>query len=100
MISVLSDKKEGFRFYFVLRDGALSFGGGMTEAGELVADPACTQKELMLRTLVNKCMNDFVPAVFTRSVWEADLTRFGFEKEGDRFVSSWDRLRLPHECGN
>ena len=70
------------------------------ENGFLVCDGACTQKELMLRTIVNKCMNDFVPEVFARGEWGVDLTRFGFEREGEIFRSSWEKLRLPHDCGN
>ena len=52
----------------------------------------------MLRTLINKCMNDFVPSVTAGGDWGADLTRFGFVREGELFVSSWDRLKLPHDC--
>ena len=100
MLFVLSSKKEGFRFYFILRDGERSFGGGLAEDGFLVCDGACTQKELMLRTLINKCMNDFLPEVFARGEWGVDLTRFGFEREGEIFRSSWEKLRLPHDCGN
>lgn len=100
MLSVLSQKREGFRFYFVLSDGAGEYGGGLTEEGCLVCDGACPQKELMLRTLVNKCMNDFVPEVRTRDAWGVPLERFGFLREGEVFVSAWDRLRLPHDCGD
>lgn len=97
MYSVLSGKREGYAFYYELTDGDARFGGGMKD-GELVCDPACTQKELMLRTLVFRCMNAFVPQVKTRDVWGVDLSRFGFAREGDFFLSSWDRLRLPHDC--
>ncbi len=71
----------------------------MREDKFLVCDPACTEKELMLRTLINKCMNDFVPEVYARGDWGTDLTRFGFERAGDVFRSSWEKLRLPHDCG-
>ena len=98
MLSVLCREKEGFAFYFELKDGAETSGGGLTDAGELVCCPACTQKELLLRALVNKCMNDFVPLIKTRDVWGTDLSRFGFVKDGAVFVSSWDRLKLPHGC--
>ena len=54
----------------------------------------------MLRTLVNKCMNDFVPEVRTRDAWGVPLKRFGFARDGEFFVSSWDKLRLPHDCGD
>ncbi len=100
MLSVLASRKEGYRFYFELRDGGRTFGGGLTEAGLLICDPACTQKELMLRTLVNKCRNDFVPAVSARDEWGVALGRFGFERKGELFYSSWDKLRLPHDCGH
>ena len=100
MLSVISQKKEGFRFYFVLKDGKGEYGGGLTEEGLLVADAACPQKELMLRTLVNKCMNDFVPRAAARDEWGLDLTRFGFLREGALFVASMDTFRLPHDCGH
>ena len=99
MLSVLLQKEPGYRFYFVLSDGEGSYGGGLREGGELVCDPACPQKELMLRALVNKCINDFIPRAFTRDVWGVDLARFGFAPEGEGFAASWQALRLPHDCG-
>ena len=54
----------------------------------------------MLRTLVNKCMNDFVPEVFAFDTWGVDLNRFGFERAGERFRAFWETLRLPHDCGD
>ena len=98
MYSVIFGKREGYVFYFELKDGAEVSGGGLTDAGELVCSPACAQKELLLRALINKCINDFVPRVTTRGVWGTDLSRFGFVREGELFVSSWDRLKLPHDC--
>ena len=74
-------------------------GGGMKD-GELVLDAACTQKELMLRTLINKCMNDFVKSVKTRDVWGTDLTRFGFQLQDGYYVAGYETLRLPHDCGH
>ena len=100
MLSVVLRQAPGFRFYFVLSDGKGDYGGGLREDGSLFCDPACPYKELMLRTLVNKCMNDFVPEVRTRDNWGVPLERFGFSREGEVFVSSWDKLRLPHDCGH
>ena len=100
MLSVLSQTREGFRFYFALSDGAAVYGGGLTENGILVCDDACPQKELMLRTLVNKCMNDFVPEVRTRDNWGVPLERFGFSREGEFWVASYETLKLPHDCGH
>ena len=54
----------------------------------------------MLRTLINKCMSEGVSRVCTRDVWGTDLLRFGFEREGDFFVSDAEKLRLPHDCGH
>lgn len=68
----------GCAFWYELFDGENTFGGGMTEEGELFCDAACTQKELMLRTLVFRCMNEGVTAVYARDGWGPDLTRFGF----------------------
>ena len=100
MLSVLSQKREGFRFYFVLFDGVAEYGGGLTEDGFLVCDEACPQKELMLRTLVNKCMNDFIPEVRTGGIWRMPLERFGFAREGEFWVASYETLKLPHDCGH
>lgn len=98
MLSVLSKPKAGCAFYYELFDGENTFGGGMTEGGELFCDAACTQKELMLRTLVFRCMNEGVPAVYARDGWGLDLTRFGFVRNGERFGATAESLRLPHDC--
>lgn len=99
MFSVLSRRKEGYRFYYVLADGERNFSGGMTEEGELVCDPACPQKELFFRTLVFRCMNEGTESAWTRDVWGLDLTRFGFVPEGGKFTGCRDSFRLPHDCG-
>ena len=98
MLSVVLRQAPGFRFYFVLSDGKGDYGGGLREDGSLFCDPACPYKELMLRRLVNKCMNDFVPSVTAGGDWGADLTRFGFVREGGSFRAAWEQLRLPHDC--
>ncbi len=98
MLSVLSKQRAGYAFYYELFDGERTFGGGMTEAGELVCDAACTQKELMLRTLVFRCYNEGVASVCTQDVWGTALARFGFVREGGRFVATAASLRLPHDC--
>ena len=99
MLSVLLQKREGYAFCYALQEGGAVFYGGMTPAGELVCDEACTQKELMLRTLVFKCMNDFVPRVYTRGVWGVPPERFGFPREGEAYAAELADLRLPHDCG-
>ena len=99
MLSVLCKKREGYAFYYELSDGQGVYGGGMKD-GELVCDAACMQKELMLRTLVNKCMNDFVKSVRTRDIWDTDLLRFGFELQDGYYVAGYEKLRLPHDCGH
>ena len=98
MLSVLLRKKEGFAFYFVLQDDAGSYGGGLTQEGRLVCEQECPQKELMLRTLINKCKNDFVKEVFSEDIWGLPLERFGFTEENGLYRSSWEALRLPHDC--
>lgn len=98
MLSVLLKPKDGFSFYFELTDGRCVSGGGLDEDGLLRSDVPDCYRDLMLRALVSKCMNDFVPEVRARGEWGCDLTRFGFEKRGDLFVSSWDKLKLPHDC--
>lgn len=100
MISVLLTKKAGFRFSYELIDGDKKFYGGLTEEGFLVFQEGLTQKELMFRTLVFKCMNDFVSEIKTRDEWEQDLTRYGFVKEQGLYRASWDMLKFPHDCGD
>ena len=101
MLSVLEEKRAGFRFYYTLSDGENSYGGGLTDGGFLFADAACPYKELMLRTLINKCINEFVPAVKAEDEWGADLARFGFKKNSNGiFTASFETLALPHGCGN
>ena len=73
--------------------------GYFNEDGFLCVDALCPFKELMLRTLINKCINEFVQKVCAKDVWDTDLVRFGFERQGDVFVSSFETLRLPHDCG-
>ncbi len=98
MLSVVLRNKEGYRFYYVLTDGSSESGGGLTDKGELVCDERCPQKELLLRALINKCCNEFVARVTARDCWGVDLERFGFVAEAEGYVSSWDRLCLPHDC--
>ena len=55
----------------------------------------------MLRTLINKCMNEFVPAVKAKDEWGTDLARFGFQKHPDGiYTAGFETLALPHDCGN
>ncbi len=98
MLSVLSKPRAGYRFYYELFDGENTFGGGVTQEGELVCDGACTQKELMLRTLVFRCLGEGAAPVYTRAAWGCDLARFGFVREGERCTASAESLRLPHDC--
>ena len=98
MLSVLSKERAGYAFYYELSDGENTFGGGMTEAGELVCDPLCTEKELLLRTLVFRCQNEGFARAFTRADWGVDLARFGFSREGELFSATAESLRLPHDC--
>ena len=101
MLSVLQGKKAGFRFYYTLSDGASGYGGGLAEDGFLTVDAACPYKELMLRALINKCINEFVPAVKAKDEWGTDLARFGFQKHPDGiYTAGFETLALPHDCGN
>ena len=66
MLSVLLKPKDGFFFYFELTDGRCVSGGGLGEDGLLRSDVPDCYRDLMLRALVSKCMNDFVPEVRAR----------------------------------
>lgn len=98
MLSVLLREKEGYRFYYVLKDGAGEYGGGLTEEGFFVCDEDCPQRELMLRTLVNKCMNEFIAEVKAKDEWGVDLARFGFEERDGYWFASFETMKLPHDC--
>ncbi len=101
MLSVLQEKKDGYRFCYVLSDGEKRYVGGLTEEGFLTCEAACPYKELMLRTLINKCMNEFVTAIRTADAWGVDLARFGFEAgPGGMYTASFETLALPHDCGH
>ena len=99
MLSVLSKQKQGCPFYYELLDGDAVFHGGMNAEGVLFCDQAGRQKELMHRTLVFRCINEGVPAVYARDEWGVDLARFGFVREGGLFCAALQNLCLPHDCG-
>lgn len=99
MLSVLLEKREGYRFYFILSDGVNRYGGGLTDGGFLTADERLPYKELMLRTLVNKSINDFAEEVKTVADWGVDLLHFGFSEKNGVYTASFETLRLPHDCG-
>ena len=101
MVSVTLRPRAGCRFYFEVNDGARVCGGGLGEDGFLFGGEGCPYKDLLLRTLVNKCMNDPCGPVYARAEWGEDLRPFGFrEREDGVFVSSWEEMRLPSGCGH
>lgn len=100
MIQVLLSKKDGFKFFYELIENDNKFFGGLNSDGFLVTDENNTYKELMFRTLVNKCMNDFVLLVKTYDYWGVNLYDFGFEKEDDYYFAKLEKLKLPHYCSH
>ena len=98
MLSVRLCPRAGYLFYFALSGEGASGGCGMTEEGALVREGG-QYGELLLRAAVNKCMRDGLSVARTEDVWDADLSRFGFERADGAFRAAADALRLPHDCG-
>lgn len=98
MISVLQGEKEGFQFFYTLLCDEVSYGGGLTESNFLCVDEGCPYKELMLRTLINKCIQTFAETVYAEDIWGVDLERFGFIRQGEYYAGSYETLKLPHDC--
>ena len=98
MLSVRFFLKEGYPVSCELKDGENVFFGGVTAQGEFFCEKGVPYPEMMLRALVNKCMDGRIPVLFARDEWGVDLARFGFEWEGERYACPRERLRLPHDC--
>lgn len=98
MVSVQFIQKEEYPVYCVLKDGKNEFYGGVTKEGELFRERGITFPELMLRALLNKCMNGGARLLYARDEWGTELSRFGFVAEGGRFVCACENLKLPHDC--
>ena len=72
--------------------------GGITKTFELNVSPDCPYKEMMLRVLINKCMNAYISEVSSKDIWETDLKKFGFKEKNGIFVCGFYNYKLPHDC--
>ena len=103
MIEVKISYKPGCVLYYVMYCEEGAFEGGVDNRFKLFVDPACPYKELMLRAIVNKCMDTPFQHFTTEDVWERDLAKFGFHRENEDgkevFVAAAQDLVLPHDCG-
>ena len=99
MIEVKLSYKPGCVLYYVMHFGDLQFPGGIDKDFHLFVHPDCPFKELMLRTLINKCMDTELPRFTASDEWGLDLVPFGFKKEGGLFVAAASDLKLPTACG-
>jgi len=98
MIEVKLSYKSGCVLYYVMHCDEGQFPGGIDKDYHLFVDPACPYKELMLRSLINKCMDTFFTRFTANDEWGVDLEFFGFKREGDIFVASARELKLPSFC--
>ena len=102
MIEVKISYKPGCVLYYVMECEEGKFEGGVDNRFRLFTDPACPYKELMLRTLIFKCMDTPFKHFTTEDVWGMDLLRFGFHKETENgkeiYAAAADELKLPSDC--
>lgn len=99
MIEVKLSYKPGCVLYYVMHVVDMQFPGGIDKQFHFFVDENCPFKELMLRALINKCMDTQFDRFTANDEWGVDLTLFGFKKEGEVFVCSAGDLKLPSGCG-
>ena len=98
MISVRFFLKEGYPVSCELKDGEQTYFGGVTARGERFCEKGVPYPEMMLRALVNRCMDGRISVLYAKDEWGVDLTRFGFVSEGEIYSCPRERLCLPHDC--
>lgn len=98
MIQVKLSYKSGCILYYVMHCSEGQFEGGIDKHYHFFVDPACPYKELMFRTLVNKCMDTPFQHFTADDEWGISLPFFGFRKEGDVFVAAAQDMKLPSAC--
>jgi hypothetical protein len=98
MIEVKISYKAGCVLYYVMHYQGNQYPGGIDKDFHLFVSDDCPFKELMLRSLINKCMDTFFARFTANDEWGVDLTPFVFKREGDIFVASARDLKLPSGC--
>jgi hypothetical protein len=88
-----------YKFCYLMTEDNKNYCGGLNKEYFLVLENNdCPYKEMMLRALINKCMNEFILKVYSYDIWDINLTKFGFKKQGGFFASGFADLKLPHKC--
>jgi hypothetical protein len=98
MIKVELIENPDYKFCFMMSEDDKVYLGGLTREYFLVVNESCPYKEMMLRVLINKCMNEFIQKINTTDIWNIDLAKFGFVKNDDIFTCGCFDLKLPHDC--
>ena len=102
MIEVKISYRAGCVLFYEMFCEEGSFYGGIDKHFRLFTDPACPYKELMLRAIINKCMDTPFKHFTAKDEWGIDLTRFGFQKETENgeeiFSAAAEELKLPSDC--
>ncbi len=99
MIEVKLSYKSGCILYYEMFCAEGTYCGGIDKDYHLFVSDGCPYKELMLRTLINKCMDTAFTRFTANDEWGVNLTRFGFSKEGELFVAAAAEMKLPSDCG-
>ncbi len=104
MIEVKISYKQGCVLYYVMYCEEGVFEGGVDNKFRLFVAPDCPYKELMLRALINKCMDTPFQHFTTDDVWGMKLERFGFHVETEDgkevYAAAAQDLKLPGDCGD
>ncbi len=98
MIEIKLSYKPGCVLFYVMHCEEGEFYGGIDKDMRLFVSQGCPYRELMLRTLINKCMDTDFPRFTTEDVWGVPLEQFGFAKEGEVYAAAASALSLPDPC--
>ena len=78
MIRVELSYKPGFILCYVMSYEGKEFSGGITADYRFYIDENCPFKELMLRSIINKCMDTDFERFTAFDEWGVPLEQFGF----------------------
>ena len=98
MIKVELTENLNYKFCFKMTENEKEYFGGLNKEYFISVDDNCPYKEMMLRVLINKCMNEYIQKISTKDIWNVDLKKFGFKKQDDIYVCGFFDLKLPHDC--
>ena len=98
MIRVELSYKPGFILCYVMSYEGKEFSGGITADYRFYVDENCPFKELMLRSIINKCMDTDFERFTALDEGGVPLEQFGFRKEDDVYAASAKDMKLPSPC--